>query len=105
MKTENLSALQIHKLSKQQYQRIIEGNLYDENALYLTPDSDGVYTIYVMFSANTHQPMTVNFNRAEVRAAIENNQTIMCDYIYEDDDGIFSIVGSFDNHKMLLLFK
>lgn len=38
MKTENLSTLKIHKLTKEQYSReLVAGNI-DENALYLTPD-------------------------------------------------------------------
>lgn len=38
MITNNLSTLDIHQLSEQQFQRIVENGEYDENALYLTPD-------------------------------------------------------------------
>lgn len=40
MITNNLSTLNIHQLSEQQFQRIVENNEYDENALYLTPDKE-----------------------------------------------------------------
>lgn len=39
MKTENLSTLKIHKLSKEQYDRELAAGRIDETALYLTPDS------------------------------------------------------------------
>lgn len=38
MNTENLSTLVIHKLTQDQYNRVIEEGEIDENALYLTPD-------------------------------------------------------------------
>jgi hypothetical protein len=38
MNTENLSTLKIHKLTQDQYNRIVEDGTIDENALYLTPD-------------------------------------------------------------------
>jgi hypothetical protein len=39
MITENLPTLQIHKLSKAQYERELASGRIDENALYLTPDN------------------------------------------------------------------
>lgn len=41
MKTENLSTLKIHKLSKEQYDRELAAGRIDETALYLTPDDAG----------------------------------------------------------------
>lgn len=38
MNTENLSTLVIHKLTQDQYNRVVEEGEIDENALYLTPD-------------------------------------------------------------------
>lgn len=38
MKTESLSTLKIHKLTKAQYDRELAAGRIDENALYLTPD-------------------------------------------------------------------
>ena len=38
MNTENLSTLIIHKLTQDQYNRVVEEGEIDENALYLTPD-------------------------------------------------------------------
>lgn len=40
MQTENLSTLQIHKLSKAQYERELAAGNLDEYALYLTPDEE-----------------------------------------------------------------
>ena len=42
MKTENVSALKIHKLSQAQYDRELQDGNIEENALYLTPDLDKV---------------------------------------------------------------
>ena len=38
--TENLSVLQIHKLTEDQYQQILESGNVDETVLYLTPDEE-----------------------------------------------------------------
>ena len=38
MKTENLPALKIHKLSQAQYERELAAGRIDETAIYLTPD-------------------------------------------------------------------
>ena len=38
MITENLSTLKIHKLTQAQYDRELEADNLDENALYLVPD-------------------------------------------------------------------
>lgn len=40
MITENLSTLQIHKLTQEQYDRAVEKGDIDPNALYLTPDEE-----------------------------------------------------------------
>lgn len=40
MITENISNLQIHKLTREQYEAALTAGTLDENALYLTPDSD-----------------------------------------------------------------
>ena len=40
MKTENLSTLKIHKLSREQYERELAANRIDESALYLVPDEE-----------------------------------------------------------------
>lgn len=40
MITENLSTLQIHKLTREQYKRELEAGRIDEKALYLTPDEE-----------------------------------------------------------------
>lgn len=40
MNTENLSALKIHKLTQEQYDRELAAGNIDENALYLTPDEE-----------------------------------------------------------------
>ena len=40
MKTENLSTLKIHKLTKTQYKRELDAGRIDENALYLTPSEE-----------------------------------------------------------------
>lgn len=40
MKTENLSTLKIHKLSKEQYEREFAAGRIDKNALYLTPEEE-----------------------------------------------------------------
>ena len=40
MKTENLSTLKIHNLTKEQYERELEAGHIDETAFYLTPDED-----------------------------------------------------------------
>lgn len=40
MITENLSALKIHKLTQEQYDRELAAGNIDESALYLTPDED-----------------------------------------------------------------
>lgn len=41
MITENVSSLQIHKLSQAQYNAALAAGTLNENALYLTPDADG----------------------------------------------------------------
>ena len=48
MKTENLSTLKIHKLSKSQYERELNAGNIDENALYLTPDEETDLSIYAL---------------------------------------------------------
>ena len=40
MKTENLSTLQIHKLTQAQYDRELEAGRIDPTAIYLTPDEE-----------------------------------------------------------------
>ena len=40
MRTENISTLKIHKLTKEQYERELASGNIDETALYLTPDED-----------------------------------------------------------------
>lgn len=40
MITENLSILQIHKLTQEQYDREVEADRIDESAMYLTPDEE-----------------------------------------------------------------
>lgn len=40
MKTENLSTLKIHKLSREQYERELTEGRIDESALYLVPDEE-----------------------------------------------------------------
>lgn len=40
MKTDNLSTLKIHKLTQAQYERELAAGRIDENALYLTPDTE-----------------------------------------------------------------
>lgn len=42
MITTNLSTLKIHKLTQAQYDTAVENGNIDENALYLTPEEDGV---------------------------------------------------------------
>ena len=37
---ENVSTLQIHKLTQEQYDRELAAGRLDENALYLTPDEE-----------------------------------------------------------------
>lgn len=44
MKVENLSTLKIHKLSQEQYNRELEAGRIDENAIYLTPDTNDLST-------------------------------------------------------------
>lgn len=39
MQTQNLSALKIHKLSQEQYEREVANGTLDETALYITPDT------------------------------------------------------------------
>lgn len=90
MNTKNLSSLQIHKLSEEQYKRVVESELYDENALYLTPDADEIYTINIRYSPDTQSYYIPNFNWAEIRTAMEQNKTIICQEIYEDDEGVLS---------------
>lgn len=46
MKTENLSALKIHKLTQAQYDRELAAGNLDETALYLTPDKEVDLTGY-----------------------------------------------------------
>ena len=48
MRTENLSTLKIHKLSKSQYERELNAGNIDENALYLTPDEETDLSIYAL---------------------------------------------------------
>ncbi len=45
MITENVSTLKIHKLTQAQYDREVENGTVDGNALYLTPDEEGVTPI------------------------------------------------------------
>ena len=40
MKTENLSTLTIHKLSKAQYEGVVNSGNLDPNAIYLTPSEE-----------------------------------------------------------------
>ena len=47
MKTENLSTLKIHKLSKEQYDRELAAGRIDETALYLTPDQSADMSQFV----------------------------------------------------------
>ena len=57
MKTENVSTLKIHKLSKTQYERELANGTLDENALYLTPDEEVDLSPYAIKSevANTYE--------------------------------------------------
>lgn len=57
MITENLSTLQIHKLTQAQYDRELAAGNIDESAIYLTPDEDsqtiiGTYTTIEEINAN-----------------------------------------------------
>lgn len=45
MKTENLSTLKIHKLTKAQYERELSAGRIDENSLYLTSDEEIGYPV------------------------------------------------------------
>jgi hypothetical protein len=40
MKQENLSTLKIHRLTQEQYDRVLQNGNIDENALYLTPNEE-----------------------------------------------------------------
>jgi hypothetical protein len=42
MKTENVSALKIHKMSQEQFDREFENGNVSDNEMYLTPDVDKV---------------------------------------------------------------
>lgn len=42
MKTENVSALKIHRLSQEQYDREHQNGNIEENAMYLTPYIDKI---------------------------------------------------------------
>ena len=46
MKYENVSTLQIHKLTQEQYDRALAEGRIDENAIYLTPDEELDLSIY-----------------------------------------------------------
>lgn len=47
MNTENLTALKIHKLTQEQYDRELEAGRIDANAIYLTPYDDNNANIFV----------------------------------------------------------
>ena len=40
MITENVSTLEIHRLTREQYERALEAGTIKDNALYLTPDDE-----------------------------------------------------------------
>lgn len=46
MITKNISTLQIHTLSKEQYERELAAGRIDENAIYLTPEEEVDLTGY-----------------------------------------------------------
>lgn len=56
MIVKNLSALQIHQMSKEQYERELAAGRIDENALYLTPDEITEETVIFI---NCGTPTTV----------------------------------------------
>ena len=87
MNTKNLSSLQIHKLSEEQYRRVVESEQYDENALYLTPDADEIYIINIKFSNETGRYYIPNINWDEIAAAMEQNRIFVCRENYYDKNG------------------
>ena len=47
MFTNNLFTLTLHKLTQEQYDRELEANNIDPNALYLTPDEEDISSLLV----------------------------------------------------------
>lgn len=52
MFTKDLSALNIHKLTQEQFDRELANGNIDENALYLTPDEDNEILNYIKYTIN-----------------------------------------------------
>ncbi len=80
MITENLSTLKIHKLTQKQYQRELENNNIDENALYLTPDEEIDFSGYA-----TLEDLAAKADISDVKA-IEDMISSM-NHIVASDDG------------------
>ena len=69
MKTENLSTLKIHKLTKAQYDRELAAGNIDANALYLTPEDTTV-------ASHTHQISDVTNLQSSLDAKVPTSRTI-----------------------------
>lgn len=65
MITENLAALKIHKLTKEQYERALAAGRIDENALYMTPEDLGELSDY----ATTEQLNNHTHSASDIGAA------------------------------------
>lgn len=96
MKTENLSTLQIHKLSREQYAKALDAGQISETALYLTPDESADMAQYATIAQlDEHNSGTDSHN--ELRLLVEELKTRLNDLVDTDDE-------SFDQLSELLAY-
>ena len=91
MKTENLSTLKIHKLSKVQYERELAAGRIEENALYLTPDEESDSVKYTPQTLTESQKAQARVN---IGAAQIGETSSALPEVTPSDAGKFLVVSS-----------
>ena len=105
MITENLSALKIHKLSQEQYDREVESNNIDETALYLTPyeeiDLSEYATKEAVYEFGQNIEQTMNTKVKLFHATLD---PVTIQYIKDSGDFTYADVAATENCKIEATF-
>ena len=75
MITENLSTLQIHKLSEEQYERELAAGRTDPFALYLTPEEDQNFVVTIT-KENDNATFQTSANYSTIFEEYQKGKTI-----------------------------
>lgn len=92
MRTENLSTLKIHKLTRAQYDRELEAGRIDATALYLTPDEDSQSD----WNASYGEPGHVLNRTHWEEAPVVTTWVVLNESNLAFEDGMSSVSGSFN---------